>query len=469
MPKSVYGMNFILFLLICLHFDAVRSQTATINGTLLTTGAGNCFSNYECPSNKFCFLTDNNNPLHRCLPRSKAGEACSFDSTYNADPEQNEQTCVSGLTCAYDLDVPAPVCVPQVRRGNLCGNSGPGKCPKDDVCRQTKDGNFRCTAPTNGILGSGCPYNSECLESKGVYCQNKVCVQKKPAGASCKNEIQCLSGICSTSGKCIALQRQWKMCLLSSHCENSGSSFRDGNHVYCNVEPYGNKLGRCIRDSKLLKTLGAPCVPKFDRCDRRRGLSCEWIVPERRFGCQQKTIGGYCTPNSTYSHCESSVWPRDCFLARNPEQCCYTKPRFYQCNPKKIPVPIGTACNRAAVEPECPKGASCEYISGVLQDYSDRYGPPSLRACVYLRDLGQSCGNKFRVKCKPGLRCVGGKCVNGTDPCCPPETHADIGLSCKTLPCIPGAQCIGGWCRKPSKVGKLGQPCYETIFFTTVS
>lgn len=461
-------MNLVLFCLLSLLYFTLNAQAKTVNRTLLATTPGNCFSNFECPLNKYCHLASRLLPLNRCLHRITAGKHCDVDYIYRGNTEEDEQTCVSGLTCPNDQVLDKPVCLPQLRRGDLCRVTAPRQCPRDDVCKQAKDGKYRCAAPTFGNLGSRCEDTRECLESKGLYCQNKVCVPKKPAGASCREGSDCLSGICSTSGKCIALQRHWKMCLSSSDCENSGNAFRNGDHVYCNVEANSGELGRCIRDSKLLKTLGAPCSRKFDRCDHRRGLSCGWVVSERRFRCQQMTIGGYCSPSSKYSRCKSDIWPRDCFLAQYWGENWDFKPRFNACNPKRIMVSIGTACNRAQVEGKCPKGASCLFIPGVQQYYSG-YTPSSLMACVYPRGLGQQCGNKFRTKCKPGLKCEGGKCVKGTIPCCPPHTHADIGYSCKKLPCIPGAKCVDGRCWKPNKVMKLGQPCYESVFHTAVS
>lgn len=467
--KSLCNMNFIMFLLLCLQYLAVKSQMDTINQTSLTTSPGNCFSNFECPSNKFCFFSDQNNPVHRCMRRSTAGNSCYFGGSRSADRNSNIQTCVNGLTCENNLDTGEYVCVPNLNRGDLCGISGSGECPEGDVCTKGKDGKFRCRPPTSGILGSRCPYSTHCLDNYDLFCQNKVCVRKKATGAFCKYGFQCLSGICTANGRCGSLQRQWEMCLENSHCKNSGNAFRNGNHVYCNVTPFKNELGRCIRDSELLKTLGTSCSPKFDRCDRRRGLSCEWIVSERRFGCQQITIGGLCTPNNKYSRCESNIWPMKCLIALETGEYGKEKPRFYRCFPRRVPVPVGTVCNRAHVEPECPKGTSCERIWGVLEDFSDRYGPPSIQTCLYLRGLGEQCGNRFRTKCKPGLKCEGGTCVNGTELCCPPNTHADIGLPCKTLPCIPGAECVDGWCRKISKVMKLGQPCYESVLYNAVS
>lgn len=449
---------------------------AKVNSSLLAISTETCFSTFECPSNRFCFAREPYDPQYRCLRRARLGEKCNFSGGYSTDPLDNEQSCYPGQICAYSGG--PVVCVPQLSDGDLCGNLK-GQCPKGYDCLKQKDGKMRCAYPKTGGLGSSC--KGSCSDLLDLICENKVCVPQKKTGESCKDDYECLDHFCTSNRKCAPLQKEGQSCLEDRQCKSHGVLFRDGDNVYCNKHyaypifeesPTRSVLGRCIRDSKLIKTLGTKCSPKYDRCDHRRGLSCEWIKTESRFGCQQVTPGEYCTPHNKYSKCRPDGLPRACSLAANPEvENRFENPtRFFRCNPLKEKVPIGYPCNRGPIEPDCPKDATCEPIPGVNQYGPTMYGPAFLKACVYSRSLGQSCGSKFESLCKSGLKCVKGVCVKGKVPFESNFTHADFGLPCTSLPCVPGAKCIDEKCQKPTKiVEEANQPCYDTLKFNRVS
>lgn len=227
--------------------------------------------------------------------------------------------------------------------------------------------------------------------------------------------------------------------------------------MYCNNKKNTRTIGLCFRDSDLIKTLGTKCSQQADRCDRRRGLSCEWIPSERRFGCQQQTIEGFCTPGSKYSTCITSGGPRDCYILRDKGDWAEPTLSFDQCGPMRLSVPIGTVCNPFLVDPLCPKGATCETVLGI--DYGSFEGSkgPTTASCLYMKSVGEDCGDKFKTKCRDGLKCEIGLCVNGTEPCCT-STHADVGITKS----IPGAECVNGFCQRSEKaVLGLNEQCNQ--------
>lgn len=462
--------------LLSLTFANVRSRSPA-NSTQLVTSPETCFSNFECASDEFCYNGGPYNPVQECRRRTAIGQKCQGAGAYNADLRRFEDSCYPGQVCLSNGG--KRICMAKLSTGDACGDDVIGACPQDNRCRENSDGNFVCAPIVKGAAGSACSKFKSCSEDLSLYCKDKVCTVKQGTGASCKSDWECQSDVCMGSRKCAPLQKSGQACTRNWHCEGASGVVEDENYAYCNKRQifpeYGNSptindIGLCARDSELIKTPGAECSPKRDFCDYRRGLSCEREKSTRRFVCQQRMLGGYCTPGSRYSKCLPKDYPRKCYVARDSGLWYEANWRFHQCNPKREKVPLGFACNRGGLDPICPKGAKCERIDGILENGPSMGGSPFLKACVYLRDEGESCENKFEAKCKKGLKCEDGKCVVGT-PKYGEETHADFYQPCDELQCIPGAECVGGKskiCIKPSIVVKLGEPCVETAKFRKV-
>lgn len=443
-----YALLFPFLTAIALQWGVNRA--VLINDTLLATSVNTCMSNFECPTDQYCSGADWYEALQKCVKRGHRGSNCQVRS----------DSCISGFVCA---DAPTKtVCLERLNDGDICKRNV-YQCSEDLDCVKSQDGNFRCTMKLSA--GSRCAYSNQCSSSQNLSCKMRKCTQKSAVGQSCTNYEQCESSICASSKKCAPRQKIGKLCLEDAHCVNSASPNTNGNHVYCNQGAIPSKHGRCLKDSQLIKELGANCSPKYDRCDSRRGLSCKWSPSDNRHVCQQRTVSGFCTPGSNYSKCESSFFStRECYLAPDLGSYQEPTPRFYKCNPFRTKVPIGIVCNNYAVE--CPKGSQCTTIPGISQYIGGAVGAFPYRACVYVRGVGEKCENKFESKCQDGLKCENGKCIKGSSSS--PETHANFGISCDSLPCVPGAECVKGTCQKRTKFVGLLQPCAPDALYNRV-
>ena len=127
-----------------------------------------------------------------------------------------------------------------------------------------------------------------------------------------------------------------------------------------------------MKESLLLKTLGALCEVATNLCDSRRGLFCETI--DGKDVCIQRDavthdvdvdmLQSPCAPDSPMSFCEES--PSDARLeCRRALSLNMKIPSCAaQCRRAREVAPLGGICNLHEFA-TCEEGASCELPSGV--------------------------------------------------------------------------------------------------------
>lgn len=478
----MYSIVLILSLL-CIYYVGIIAEN-TINDTLLSTSENICLSNYDCPSSEYCITalprpdregtTYTEAPVYKCAPRVRPGQRCYsfmpfyFPITYGVDAPQS---CTEGHVCKRTND--NETCVREIPRGKVCQpqTSGDGDCTSSETCRKDIRGVFRCmSAQASRCRDDGC-WNDGYINGCDA-----MCPKNRPPNAACAYHSDCLNGHC-LGRKCQATQETGKLCRTDADCTSNGSPATDGDHVYCNsilrsfpqrgFRFYDSTLGRCYRESQLLKTLGAPCRRSRDRCDGRRGLMCVSSPSKSQSVCQQGTPLSFCTPNHPLSQCRGSDYR--CTIARDTRSWTRKTSRFYRCNRNPVPVPLGWLCNRGNADVICPPGATCELISDVSAGYERINVSRMLEACVFLRDIGEKCENKFQVQCIDGLKCESGYCVRGEKPVT--REYSDMGEPCPydDVTCIPGTTCIQGLCLLPKKFVGLEELCGDAVFFRNVS
>lgn len=416
-----------------------------------------CLSNLECPKTSTC---DNEGqyPQFQCVPRKDVGESCI---TFPFSVE----SCLPGLYCSFGK------CSPTLPIGANCTLNE--QCGPAATCRRTDQ-----TCQKMGLKKAPCEFSFDCDIDAGFYCNTAVnrCVPRKAAGSPCTNKepAEC-AGYCNKKTKlCMETKKEATFCSNGEQCSRFPyrRSDRDVDDALCNIPK--NKVGICVTESRLVKELGAPCSIRKDRCDARRGLSCQWNRNLRKAVCHQKrketdqTVA-YCTPGNDFSICVNDAIPRGCRKPPydNSDPDGYLERVFYRCVRAYETVPRGAICNRVDYA-VCANGTSCRTIPGV-SELEFRTRPPRLSTCVVVRGLGESCsGSKFRTQCEYGLKCENDVCVTGNSEI--PYTHSDIDDVCSRRPCVPGTVCLADEkvCSLPTRTVQEGNICYESARFYRV-
>lgn len=473
----IYTISFLVLVSIG---SIVVDAKSTINDSLLVTSSKTCFSSNDCPPNHFCFTIYS--PLgytfefsvNQCMPLVQPGSRCPTHEISVAPWEYKGPTpCTSGHSCHREQDFTTR-CVPDLVRGSICEDRYDALlCPSGNTCDEDTTGQRRCRA----CLGAPCPGpGGNCTLNQNTFrCRRSVCIQNRPNNVICRGDDSTWLSQSCVRGQCRAFQGIGNLCLSSRYCAGHDAPDENGDRVICNHFQSRDGMGRCYKDSQLLKKLGAPCLRKKDRCDRRRHLSCLWQRSQRRFVCQQRGFYRFCTPNHPLSRCGSN--DTSCLMARDVERLTggvEDAPRFYRCLMNPEVVPLGTPCNRALADVICPLGASCEpwrYFPGPTKD--SRFNA-KLLVCLFLRGVGESCENIFETKCMGGLQCDSGKCVQRKTPAITPqrdtvyEERYDRCEKNPDLPCMPGMSCISGECQQPIQIVGEGQLCHTSPLFTKV-
>lgn len=469
---------FLLFFAVVFLFDAMRAQEAgsgltTADSPTLITSPRTCLSNLECPASQYCD-TGLSGALSICLKRLGVGQRCDL----------GEDSCKDGLHCTLLRPAFERFCTRQAPPPELCDLTKVRPCSSNNTtCRRTDN---QCGRET-GFAGDKCRVDviGECQQDRGFYCNSGegACTRRKPTGAVCGlggSNYDC-EGFCATgspTGTCAPTQEEGGLCLEDYHCKRLLFPPPRTDQLMCNI-PRG-RVGRCIRESRLIRVLGVACNPSFDRCDARRGLGCRWTASEKRFVCQQRAAPGdlrllnYCTPGSPFSTCLPRTGiPVLCRQGSGLDIHGNAVVNYFSCQRRLQVVRPGRSCSTSYYS-TCGANSTCERVEGVLLE-KVYHGPSTpLRFCVHTVGIGASCSNKFYIKCAANLTCVAGRCVasSSSTPARVKNTHAGVNVDCSKLPCIPGAVCtkIEGpfaasapsRCMLPTRIMKEGQHCFDT-------
>lgn len=464
---------------------------ASIPPTQLITSPLSCLSDVECPLHQYCkrnvsafdelaqtVFARPAQPISTCVARLPEGSRC-FPLGVGA--------CANGTSCTFtdDVNPEPPTCRRQGSLGAKCALSATDPCQEGLKC-QNRDGP-KCLPFVSGFAGDSCELG--CQVQQGFYCRSAVnqCVKRKAPGGQCGVEadnFEC-SGFCVTSessilptlpflqkaGVCQRLQRIGEPCTADSQCNTVPFPLRTSRtvDVLCN-RPSGY-TGVCVRETELLRELGAACNPRRDACDARRGLSCGRVAST--FRCVQRAAAPdqtyhFCTPNSALSVC-----PPD--AAGNPRECRRALSMAKQfegtfgCRSRRQMVPLGSQCNdREFVV--CPAGAVCTEAPGDTSSFIP------LATCMRIVATGGRCGDALRFKCEEGAFCVNKTCQRMEIAPTIQTRFAGNGGECSKLRCVPGRVCTKDVfsprtrrvCKLPVLEMGLWGPCFESARFELV-
>lgn len=474
----------ILFVLAtALFMSATRGQDATspadvMGRPTLITSPRTCLREVECAASQYCDMGASER-LFTCQARGAAGDRCV--NVFGSE-------CLDGLYCGFVAGATfQPSCARQIPLGGACEQTAVRPCAGNDtICRRVDD---TCAPFETGFAGEPCAADRDCQQDRGFYCMQGTCAAKKLPGAPCgqgSSNNECL-GLCarggteSSTGTCAPTQAENRPCREDAHCNRLFNNPSRAAALICNV-PRGD-VGRCVRETALIRVLGAPCTPSLDLCDARRGLSCRRAGPAGGFVCQQAAVARdsgvarYCTPGSSLSTCRAlSGIPLSCRRDEGPDLIRLQFMGYFACIRRLQVVPLGRACHKPSFA-TCASGTSCQLIPGVRGVGGFRQTPIPPRFCVRTVGLGASCADKFSTMCAPDLACNGRRCVPSGPASSPPPaagvevTHVDVGVDCSQLPCVPGAVCATPEgaaasapreCVLPTRVRGEGQLCFDT-------
>jgi hypothetical protein len=137
----------------------------------------------------------------KCAPRGRVGAACLGDEVDAGDDLQTGY-CVYGSTCVDGKCTLLPECG-QGQAGEACFTDV--NCKEPLVCG-IKDG--KCAQPSDGVCDPQV-FSSQLSEcERGQYCladaagETGTCTKRHEDGASCTDEVECVSLECGADGKC---------------------------------------------------------------------------------------------------------------------------------------------------------------------------------------------------------------------------------------------------------------------------
>ena len=305
---------------------------------------------------------------------------------------------------------------PSGKQGNGAPCAGPGQC-KSDKCLNGKCVNGTATD------GTPCTFQEQCANRK---CESGKCgsggTGKKPAGASCGKNGECVSGICY-DGKCA------KPCTKPSDCPGQICNSDDGKRVFCYTPKYNSKLGAfCGVDGACAS--GLTCVGnKYDHGAYCRGTCKTELDCPPSLECETAPSGGstrYCKPRRFCSGCVHDGNCRDgmkCVAMTGGKYCASP------CTPGSTECPMAAQCKAAGGLHVCqPKTGSCRGSGGVCSGCSknDHCKPGGMCLSLSLSDesfcgapctSSTSCGGSYKCynvgttgqkQCGPGVL-AGGK------------------------------------------------------------
>lgn len=449
-----------------------KALIITLYAALLHTGlsASNtsflCLRDTECAVGKYCFSSnifrisgecgdeDCNGILPNCRSRPGLREECRV----------TEDDCIPGMYCAFNVPGIKPgtsVCIPKIPVGGKCRPYATRPCVGDPEfqCDRTS----KTCARLSGRTGDACRFDRDCRRQEGFYCDSRInkCQPQQKAGTPCSSHSNGVcQGFCSPEREgrrtyqrvCVNAQRPGKICQRSSQCKTSST---------CNK--VRNELGKCVRDTKHIIKLGAPCNPKNDKCDRLRRLRCK-----RRGGknicVQMSRLDVTCTKGSVLSECDVTREgaPLEC-----RRRLSFTKKEPFSvsvCARVAEVVPQGAICSRSE-QARCEKGTKCTVAPGIFTvDFDDPIAP--LAYCVREIKDGGECGSRFQTACLPGAYCVKGRCQRLDKAPIIEETFADDFIACDERVCAQGLECVlrrrTRRCTLKSITVGAGKECYDT-------
>ena len=376
-------------------------------------------------------------------PAGAASAACgpyACDGTNSGCPS----ACTNDVQCVATNWCQGTACVQQLANGQTCTRNAAcqsGKCVDGTCCNQVC-GNAcdRCDLPgqegtcatavagttpfpacgffvCDGV-GAGCP--SSCVDDNGcrstAFCQDNVCVLKRPTGLDCSTDHQCQSGFCADGYCC------------GSRC--------DGACDQCNVTqgtctPMGpGSVGSPVCGAYLCDGAQSVCPNTCGQdSDCAQGYFCLGNA------ClQRKADGQVCT---TANQCLSG------FCADGV--CCNTacSGACDACN-----INAGTCTARSAGSDGAPscngyvcdgQNVTCPSTCPASGDKTQGCAPTHYcegGSCLLRRAAGQTC--QMTTECQSGLFCADGVCC--TSACSGPCDRCGTGGTCNPAPAqAPGA------------------------------
>jgi uncharacterized protein (TIGR03382 family) len=357
--------------------------------TTCTTDA-NCISSHHCSNNT-------------CVPKRPQADPCA------AGNECLSSFCADGLCCTSAC---GEAC-------NSCDQPG-----SEGTCTLSPAGHGG--APSCGAyvcLGTGPNCPNLCLNdsycAQGHFCENNACVPKRPIGAACTAQNQCLSDHC-VDGFC---------------CDTACADACDA----CNV---AGSEGTCSPVAQGQP--GAPsCVPYL--CDGTQASCPNSCVqdPDCAFG--YRCAGNVCIPRTPNGGpCTDSF---ECLSGVCQGGICCDRVCNGACEACDLPGVTGTCSPVAAGNPGAPSCAPyvCSGATGTCPGtcsndthcVADHFCDTASSTCVPRRPLGQPCTGPNQ--CASNF-CVDGVCCDGTcdGPCEACNLPGSVGTCTVTPAGTPG-------------------------------
>ena len=483
--------------------EVEKNDEARINNSeIFRIVRDECINDAECSSDEFCFQPGDTldcssrvctHEGRRCVKRFELNEDCNVT-----------RQCGEGLFCFRESDTAAGECLDRVGGGASCNLLSSKMCQDGFECvvdeTDDNDNDDEETLATGTCVqiqsvgqGEECSSTAKCNES--LYCDTSkeppVCEVKVAAGLSCDLSVGnsvCVNGLCtrqsdnSTEGVCVEQVRDGGLCRENSDCtdfEELGFEIR-GPLVLCNAHAVGlGPRGRCIRETTLIKELGASCNTSIDACDARRNLICDTVEDEmvcvQREGIASVLGVEYspCTPGSALSSCLPTPTGRlsECRRLLSGDRRTPFGPS--QCLAKLEVVSRGEICSIADFA-VCEAGTSCAqgpgFGSGTSLNSNASSTPVSY--CMEILSAGSTCKiASFEQQCEEGTTCLDGVCTRSEDPQAIPRIFAGAFDDCSDMMCAPGLVCSteDSICVRPRTTAGSGEPCKNSATQRKVS
>ncbi len=360
--------------------------------------------------------------------------------------------------CAEEAAAPPPC------EGPSCGGGGSGggdPCP-DLSARGACDG----AGPNGGCAeGEACTVRSRACAGGGTCCTLAPSCEPdegpRPGGFRCERDDDCASGLCHTTGGVGICLRP---CTVSSASDSCPEGFT------CRLVPLeGQKTVRaCVGGTEAAPDAARTLCRASDDCGPGRacrvqrgedmdvGLAfgaCEPTATEADAGtpCEGPEGPDGPVPSEVYEASASCAEGGLCNYA-----CETTKLAACACSGAELAAGrcSGARCTKPCRnDAECPSRNACRSFDTAY----DRFEDPALAFQVCMLPLGVD----VEWGCWDELDCCTGGLQRNGQPCCDVKNGSCVGAQAEVTHCRiePGEGRFMAYCRQPSGLAALGDPC----------
>ena len=409
-------------------FDGTQCLSGVCNNGFCcdTAGAGTgvCCggSDTHCNDNDLCTIDVCDTETFQCTTVSNEGAECAASgcdaNVWTAPMTCNDGQCTEGggesncigenpcklyaCTKGGCAEVDAgfgSVCAPQSCDGDLVTSAL--QCDQNAGCNlggftSKCAGGFNCADALS--CGTSCEGSGQC--QSGYYCDDSLCLKKKPDGSPCLQDLECTNAFCNNG-----------FCCSGGDCCANATDCDDGN--------------ACTTDT---------CLPTFVCIHQSNTLECKGGTCDGLTYTQPRfCAGGQCPTNDVTEGCDGG----------NPCE-------IYSCTGEgcgSSPMPIGNTCappvcigNKLTTASSCDGEGSCA-LGGTKGNCPGGF--------VCAAD-GVSCKSSCQVPgdCQSGLWCNAGYCQ---------PKQVDGGN------CTDNDECSSGWCSNGFCCGDGGLCCSKDL------